>query len=261
MVDVYLDESEDRGSGVFTLGGWAGTAANAWDQLIPAWKAMLSAAPHPITEFHTVDIEQGRGDFHKRRGWTRSERQTLMKQAAGLIVDKMPAGSLVGFGCSIRRKDFDWQEETSYVLYAISYQVLMSLLVERLYPLRGFRLVFDEKEKVQKHVREHFKGAMEMINSAPAFEGIRGLLLSVDFKPSVTLEPLQAADFMAYERRKRNSDAVMGKHVRRNSFLELCRVPHHCKVLDRRYYLKAIEKQYVHPEELKEPLEAPDDDD
>src|SRR5438128_7373 len=97
VVGVFMDESDDDVS-VFTLAGWLASKPTGWKDIIPAWKAMVEEAPHPISEFHMTDIAQRAGEFADDKGWTQPERDALVKRAADILGDKTISGGLTAFG-------------------------------------------------------------------------------------------------------------------------------------------------------------------
>jgi hypothetical protein len=232
LVGVYIDESEDDETGVFTLAGWLASKPTGWQDIVPAWRDMIAAAPHVITEFHMVDIAGRREEFSDEHGWTQPERDALVKRAVDILADKTLSGGLTGFGVSILRRELDWQTATSYEVYKVAYQVLMTLVCGTFAAFKDYDFVFDEKEKVRKHVNEFFWQAKEELNANPQF---RNMLNGVSFEPSCKFPELQAADFIAYERQKRHADRVRGVNRHRMSWKRLCERPHYFKVLDRRF--------------------------
>jgi hypothetical protein len=56
---AYLDESEERGTGIFAVGGFVGKAS-MWEALEPRW---LAALPDGISYFHATDCFGGRREF------------------------------------------------------------------------------------------------------------------------------------------------------------------------------------------------------
>ena len=56
---AYLDESEDRGTGIFAVGGFVGKA-DVWNALAPKW---LAALPEGISYFHANECFVGKDQF------------------------------------------------------------------------------------------------------------------------------------------------------------------------------------------------------
>ena len=240
MVSVYVDESEDNQTGVFTLAGWL-ASPTGWKDIVPAWNAMVASAPHPIQEFHMADIARRVGEFADEKGWTKDERHELVKTATDILTDKNLSGGLTGFGVSIIRREvgLNWPTATTYDLYKAAYQVLMTLVCGTFAAFKSFDFVFDSKEKVRGHVNDFFWKAKDDTDRIPDFQG---MLRDVRFEPSVKFAELQAADFIAYERRKRHSDRVSGAVRHRTSWQRLCERPHHFKVIDNRF-VTAVEAE------------------
>jgi hypothetical protein len=258
-VGFYADESESGRS--FTLSGWLASARTGWIDICAEWTRMVAEAPHPISEFHMTDIAQARGDFSNQKGWTQPERDALVKRATDILTDKKLSGGLTAFGCSIVRPNSkEWIEASSYDLYKICYQVLFAQILATFSAFRAFNFVFDQKEKVRKHVEAHFWAAKDYIDQIP---GLEGMLRGVAYEPSKDLVPLQAADFLAYERCKRNSDRAAGIQRKRKSYERLLERPHHFKIIDDRYFaaVEARMRQIGKTEDLESGLLIPDDDD
>ena len=231
MVGVYLDESEDDQTGVFTLAGWV-ASPTGWKDNTLAWRDMVQNAPHPITEFHMTDIAGRCGEFADDKGWTQEERDDLVIQATDIITNKKMSAGMTAFACSILRSEVDWRTPSSYELYKVCHIVLFTLIHQTFNAFRAFDWVFDSKEKVRGHVESHFWKAKAELDEDPQY---RGMLKTVAFSDSASLEPLQMADFLAYERRKRNSDRVSGAVRHRRSYQRLCERDHHFRVIDKRF--------------------------
>jgi len=58
---AYLDESEEKGAGIFAVGGFVGTST-AWDALEQKWSAAL---PTGISYFHATACFGGRDEFEQ----------------------------------------------------------------------------------------------------------------------------------------------------------------------------------------------------
>jgi hypothetical protein len=57
-----------------------------WDDVFsPAWRTVIEAAPHKLTEFKASDCRQGQGEFSAQNGWTRPERDALTSDLVGLL--------------------------------------------------------------------------------------------------------------------------------------------------------------------------------
>ena len=70
-------------------------------------------------------------------------------------------------------------------------------------PFRGADFVFYNKDKVKGRVTSHFRSMKAEWDASPGFEGV---LEKCSFEDDCVAVPLQAADLLAYELRRRNWD-------------------------------------------------------
>ena len=75
----------------------------------------------------------------------------------------------------------------------------------------GFDFVFDARAKVKGRVRAHFETAKAAMESDPR---VAGKLSDLVFRDDRKFVPLQAADLLAYELRKRVWQRVRGDEPR-----------------------------------------------
>src|SRR5437867_4393875 len=82
----YFDDSFD--DQIHVIGGFLAPREYWDDDFAPAWRAIISNAPHPIKEFKATDClgTTGREEFSASNGWTDSERQQLGSQLVDLIL-------------------------------------------------------------------------------------------------------------------------------------------------------------------------------
>jgi hypothetical protein len=82
---------------------------------------------------------------------------------------------------------------------------LLALSIERFPPQNGFRFVFDHKPEMRKLVNEHYANAKRLVDAhLPG----KFAAENVAFADDERVLPLQMADLLVYEWRKRTSDKV-----------------------------------------------------
>ena len=174
---------------------------SAWDRFIPRWRQMLcDTGPYPVDAFHAADVEARRPPFD---GWSDKAREDLVQNALNLIADKSLCQNLYAISCSFVLPDYHLlaQGKKSSVAdhYERCYRVLYQNIVSR-WVFNGIEFVFDEKEKVKGRVQSHFYRVKEQLDEMPDY---RGKLESCSFQDDREAVPLQAADLLAYEVRRR----------------------------------------------------------
>jgi hypothetical protein len=111
LVRAYLDESQESGASIFSVGGFVGKA-DVWEQLQPKW---LSALPLGVPYFHATDCFGGHGDFE---GMDIPERAELLDKLTDLILEHhvfLIAGTLAiktykELAPKRKRERFWWQQ-------------------------------------------------------------------------------------------------------------------------------------------------------
>jgi len=237
MVNLACDESNDRKT--YALAGWLG-APTAWDHLTGKWKAMLIR--HGAPEFHAVEIvERERISDSRFKGWAREQEIAIFTEAADIIVNKECSGWFMSIGfaisvpeinkCTLMTEDNIW-----FILFC---RLLHALAID-VPPGRNINLVFDEKKEVREIVNDHFYRAYEAVNKSKpgTFADSK-----VAFGKSIETPSIQAADFLAFEWRRRISRRERESGAKeRQSFTRLKERPHWL-----RYYgadeLEAVQMQ------------------
>ncbi len=203
-VAAYFDESQrlerepgDTRPGLVAVAGYVGTVGTWDDHFSPAWRATIESAPHPIREFKAADCRHGTGEF--RPPWTKDERRELTEALVSLVVDAGPA-RLIGLG-AVTLLDFSTvPPDDRAALCRFGY--LWSLAMASADAVRfaanmlgedRLQLVFDEADEPGKALQS-FMTMREIV--APA---LADRIRPPHFGPSHEIEPLQAADLLAYE--------------------------------------------------------------
>jgi hypothetical protein len=207
MLKLYCDESDDANT--YALAGWIASAA-AWNRFDPAWRDMLKLLTmpdgNPCAAFHAADIvsreEISDSPF---RGWTFDEECNAFKQATNVIADPRLCPNLVPMGCAVELPG-TFKDVERDAIWLILFIKLMSALMEA-YPHRPFDVafIFDEKPAIESFARRAHREAKDYLDSRMpgAFKS------SIAFGRDQDHPPLQAADYFAYEWRKRITDARM----------------------------------------------------
>lgn len=146
---AYFDESDERTPGILTVAGYV-ARVESWDQLFtPAWRAMLDAAPHPLTEYKHSDCRQGKREFAPP--WTQGERDALTIQAVETILDLNRQDWVMGFGAGLfldyPMLDSD-ERRQGFAEFALGrcFAMLLNHLLRWVEPMLGddpLQLIFD----------------------------------------------------------------------------------------------------------------------
>ncbi len=212
MINLYCDESHDNTT--YALAGWIADSSS-WDWLDPVWKAMLKQ--HNAPAFHAAEIV-GRDTITDSRfkGWTFEQEVALFSHATDILTESEKLPDLCSIGCSVAVPDKS-NIESQDVLWFLLFGRLLAMLVE--FDRGGISLMFDEKPELRGIVDRFYYQAKELIDKAHPGK-LANCALS--FRSDETTMPLQAADFFAYEWRKRISDRVKEPHKKiRKSYARL----------------------------------------
>lgn len=201
MVNLYCDESDDGQT--YGLAGWL-AQPEEWERFDSAWRAMLQSLGmpdgSPCRAFHAADIV-GRDDIRGSpfKGWTFQQEKLAFTRATDVIVSPGICRTLEPLGCAVEiPRSFTWVQRDA--VWLLLFMKLFQLLVETFPVNARFNLMFDEKTEIEDHAGQIYKMAKEH------FDGRLGSVLAFGCDEKNT--PLQAADFMAYEWRKRVSDST-----------------------------------------------------
>jgi len=203
MMTMYCDESDDGET--YALAGWVGVPS-AWHTFDPAWRAMLRSITMPdgssCRAFHAADIV-GRDQIKDSpfKGWTFDDERSAFDKAITLVEDHKIAANLWPVGVALELpSSFAWIPRDSIWLMLFA---KLFMLLAKTYPLqRSIEFMFDEKKAVQNHALRIHAAAKKGFNEHVGEEYLGGIAFDDDEK----VIPLQAADLLAYEWRKRVSD-------------------------------------------------------
>jgi hypothetical protein len=219
MVNVYSDESDDGTT--YAVAGWV-ASPHGWNHLEPAWREMLSATllpgGTPMRAFHSVDIvERDNIPNSPFKGWDFGQETAVFTRAVDILVDQAEHGWLNRVGVSIHvPKLAGVFKEPDTTTWMLLFGRFMVLLFDKFKAQQGFSFVFDNKQNVRAHVNQWLDGVQSSINTHLPGKWIDEN--PVTFASDEKAIPLQAADLLAYEWRKRTSDSILKptKRVRRS---------------------------------------------
>lgn len=205
MVNVYCDESHDDHT--YTLAGWIGSPTG-WDHFIPAWRGMLNEFPVPY--FHASDLENKERDKNSRyKDFSRADVVRFFTRATDVVCDKKNGCAwMEPVGCSISLADHGRWTATPDTPWKLLFAGLLLTIFNRFPAQNGFSFMFDEKESVKSYVDRFYKPAKDAINAVVPGK-IHGAVVEFGDDEEPGLEPLQGADLLAYEWRKRVSHGVV----------------------------------------------------
>lgn len=191
----------DQRKGIVAIAGYIGTV-DMWDtEFTPQWRAVIQGAPHHIREFKASDCRQAFGEFAPP--WTKQERNELTTSLVSVIVDPPPpaAREIIGIGAAtlldFSRADSEGERQAMIEFgYLWCFAMVCGDAIRFAEATMGegtFQPILDEHD---------LRGKPEQI-----FNEMRGMFAAhlgdriqpPIYWPSHTLEPLQAADLLAYE--------------------------------------------------------------
>jgi hypothetical protein len=194
----YWDDSFDEQ--IHVVGGYL-APQRIWDEVFsPAWKGVITNAPHPISEFKSSDCRLRNGEY---RSWTGEEVESLTSQLVSVILGTpLYAGVSVAFiwpgnpdpGSPKARR---WRRQLAREGYrqCIRFCLAEALsLSDQLPETEKIRLVFDNRGKFFQAMQKSFDEAIEILG--PSLAGKVEPPIMMDSKQAA---PLQAADLLAYE--------------------------------------------------------------
>ena len=157
----------------------------------------------PCRAFHAADIvgrDQISGSPFK--DWRFEDEIQVFKKAIAVIEDKKNAAALmwpVGVALELPAS-LTWIPRDS--IWLMLFTKLFFLLAETYPAQRSLAFMFDEKKAIQSNALEIHAGAKQQFDKLAGEE----YLSSISFDDDRNVMPLQAADVLAYEWRKRISD-------------------------------------------------------
>jgi len=210
MVNVYVDESDDGTT--YALAGWL-TSPTGWNHFAPRWQTMLDTTlmPNgaPMPAFHAAEIvERDNISDSRFKGWTFEQEIAVFTGAIDAIEHQAKNGWLQRVGVSAHiPTSAKWLTNRDTTAWLLLFGRFQYLLFEKYRAQMGFSFVFDNKPSVRAHVNswldqtqahldQHWPG--KFVDESP-----------ITFMSDEKALPLQAADLLAYEWRKRSSDRVL----------------------------------------------------
>ena len=203
----YLDESghhADPKLRLVAMGGLLG-GGDAWREFEPRWQRLLAA--ENVTTFHMKDFENYRGEFE---GWTKERHQSFLAEIVGFLVG-LPSYYV---GLTLRLSEVGPIRE-KYGKGFDPYYMLFQLLSEQL--VRRINTIPPQEIELDLGIAHHpeYSG-----NVHRAFEGVRRdsrhpeRLRSLEVKPVRDVPALQAADLIAYETLKYQTNVLVENSAR-----------------------------------------------
>jgi hypothetical protein len=199
MLTAYFDDSGTHDDSDIVL--WAGVAGNQfqWQAFDDAWRAKLAApspGKPPLSRFHMWDCQNACGEFE---GWSRTATNFLVHELGEIILRK----GLWGYACAVRRKDWDdlVLGEARNALGDAEGFCVRSVYVKTTDWARNWggdsdlAFVFDnrpQRRAENQHIFEMFQRNHKADRVSPE-------LVSITFASSQKIQPLQAADMIAWE--------------------------------------------------------------
>ncbi len=207
MVNIYCDESHDGHT--YTLAGWVGSPTS-WDYFSPAWRRVLASCNAP--SFHAAEIVNREAISDSRfKGWTFDQEKALFSGVLDVIEDKRYVGLMRPVGCSVTlsgNKDWITTPDTAWKLLFVR---LFMTVFQECNGYNGISFMFDEKAGVKNYVDRFYAPAKAAVNNL--YPGkIHGAVVSFADDEDEGFEPLQAADLLAYEWRRRITEKMTQPH-------------------------------------------------
>jgi hypothetical protein len=213
MIICYMDESgTHEASKAVAVGGYVAR----WEQWIKfrrRWNLLLKK--YGVSDFHMKDIAHFKREFE---GWKEDRRNSFLEGAAAII----RRHTILAFGVGFITADYEANERADKYLVCLHGAIQLLLFgtvnYRRFLNLRtGERIsfVFDQKPGFEGGAEKVFAYLREKVESADR------LLGNITFAQRKDCEPLQAADFFAYEITKALADRRYSARPPRRSLLAL----------------------------------------
>lgn len=201
MVGLSCDESHDTHT--YALAGWV-SAPSGWDGFAPKWRGIFDG--FPVKSLHASElVNRDVSSDSRYRGWTFDHEQELFTRAVDAIGDEKTCGWMRPIGVSFALPpDYNESEQEDDVWFQLFVRLFFAVF--NTFPAQnGIDFMFDEKASVKQHVDKFFYRAREIAERhlPGKFNG-----QVVAFGNDEHVEPLQAADLLAYEWRRRTSEKL-----------------------------------------------------
>jgi uncharacterized protein DUF3800 len=204
MMTLYCDESDDGET--YALAGWLGTPT-CWKHFELAWRAMLLTLTmpdrSPCPGFHASEIENRDAITRSRfKGWTRAEAVEAFTKATDVIIDPQVCGILWPFVVAAEiPAEFSWVPRDMVWLFL--FMKFFEIIIRKYQAQQSIRFVCDSKPEIHDLAEEAYSRMRHKLDPIlpTKFEG------PLTFADDESEPGIQAADFFAYEWRKRATDA------------------------------------------------------
>jgi hypothetical protein len=225
MIRAYSDESGVHDAPILTVAVY-GSPDDQWDRFQREWRAILD--PEGVRIFHAADFESRWGEF---KGWDKQRAVAFQKRLLTTIRLRTQARISVSVNVADFAEIVAPIAKGVYGAYGFCLFQCLQYLALWLQKYAGDEPVayFFEQSDNQGEIGR----AMEFLLRHPEFV-TKFHLYSYTFAPK-SLEPLQAADLLAYETWKHVTNRVLsqGRAVR-TSLENLMRAPHSGTYYDRK---------------------------
>jgi hypothetical protein len=227
---AYMDESSDKESRLFCIGGFVGRA-DAWMDLMHRWIERLRPhqLPNPIKAFHMTDCENAGGEFRDELGWDRDSRKQLIIDLLEIICGYPVAM----FGVALPLKEYfsldpinDQGDKLGKSQYHFLFQSALADLASELettdfLPYDNIAFFFDRNSPYEYWANRLHKEIKEDKRLK-----WRHRIGSLKFESKEKLRLLQVGDIGAYESMKHMANALYNEGRTRRSFQKLATTNH-----------------------------------
>jgi hypothetical protein len=201
VLDLYCDESDDGQT--YSLAGWAAYPED-WDRLSSAWSAMLETLTmpdgQPCPAFHAAEIvERDKIKRSRFKGWSFQQETEAFTKATDILIDSKLAPVLYPVGSAVE-VPASFEAIPRDEIWHLLFFKLFTISISRFPGGQGFNFVLDEKKAVENAASKAYVRARDHFNRVMGPKKY-GTILA--FGPDERLPPLQMADLLAYEWRKK----------------------------------------------------------
>jgi len=203
LPELVMVLSCSRGERRNAIAGYLGPL-EVWDrQFTPAWKRLIDAAPHPISQFNAAECKNRWKEFSQKNGWTKEEACAYGIRAVHTLCNTDLAFPLFGFGCAtIIPRTNDEGDAKAWdqlgLIYCFS-AILVNVLkcCQYRWPdVTEVQFVHHQQPDINPELQAAFGEARKgIIDDVPFHIG------HLMFEDSRVVVPLQAADILANETR------------------------------------------------------------
>lgn len=190
MLTVYIDESGTHDNSPITVVGAFIGHTHVWERWTTEWNKQKS----PINVYHSVDAHNRTGEFE---GWEKSDRDNLVKRVLPVIGNEPFIG--VAMGIDMREFDKSFRDRRDLLeIFPTPYAACLQWVLSHILKITDIP-GSSQDNIIFIHEKNDFeKDASETFNFVQQYSNPRNREISLSFS-SKSLEPLQAADVLAYE--------------------------------------------------------------